>query len=204
MTVKKKRTRKKKQSRGGIKYLLIAALALLSYLFYILGFDSPVDFESLLSPKSESSTKSDDISRSDSDNKTLFGEVVKVADGDTFTIRMKNGEQIKVRLYGIDAPENGQDFGTKSRQYLNDLCYGKDVSIRKIGVDQYGRTLGIVYVGDVNVNEKLVRNGLAWYYKQYAKQYYRLDSLEQLARKEKLNIWSMKNPVPPHEFRKKK
>lgn len=204
MIVKKKRTRKKKQSRGGIKYLLIAALALLSYLFYVLGFDSPVDFESLLSPKSESSTKSDNIFSPDSESKTLFGEVVKVADGDTFTMSTKNGEQIKVRLYGIDAPEKGQDFGTKSRQFLNDLCYGKNVSIEKTGVDQYGRTLGIVYVGDVNVNEKLVRNGLAWYYRQYAKDYCRLDSLEQLARKEKLNIWSLRNPVPPHEFRKKK
>lgn len=136
----------------------------------------------------------------DPDSETITGEVVSVADGDTFTMKTYTNERIKIRLYGIDAPERGQDYGTKSREFLNDLCYGKTVEIKVMGIDQYDRTLGVVYVDGENVNEKMVREGLAWYYSHFVNDS-RLDSLEQLARKEKLNIWSMKNPVPPYQFR---
>ncbi|MFV0419632.1 MAG: thermonuclease family protein [Dysgonomonas sp.] len=133
----------------------------------------------------------------------FVGEVVKVADGDTFTVKTVANKRIKIRLYGIDAPERGQDYGSKSRQFLNDLCYGKEVSIVDKGTDQYGRTLGIAYIGDLNINEEMVRNGLAWYY-NYSVDDARLESLEKDARNKKLNIWSMKNPISPYEYRKNK
>jgi endonuclease YncB( thermonuclease family) len=132
---------------------------------------------------------------------TISGKVVSVADGDTMTILTADKKQIKIRLLGIDAPERGQDFGTVARQQLNNLCYGKTVIVEKNDEDQYGRVLGVVYVDGMNVNEYMVRNGLAWYYRHFVNDP-RLDSLELLARKEKVNIWSMKNPVSPYEFRK--
>lgn len=139
----------------------------------------------------------------DPNSNTITGEVVSVADGDTFTMKTITNEKVKVRLYGIDAPERGQDFGTKSRKLLNDLCYGKIVEVVVEDIDQYDRTLGTVYVDGVNVNEEMVRNGLAWYYSHFVDNH-RLDSLEQVARSEKLNIWSMENPMSPFEYRKKK
>ncbi|GHV42080.1 hypothetical protein FACS1894179_10740 [Bacteroidia bacterium] len=132
---------------------------------------------------------------------TISGKVVSVADGDTMTILTADKKQIKIRMLGIDAPERGQDFGTVARQQLNNLCYGKTVIVEKKDEDQYGRVLGVVYVDGMNVNEYMVRNGLAWYYRHFVNDP-RLDSLELLARKEKVNIWSMKNPMPPYEFRK--
>lgn len=133
----------------------------------------------------------------------IVGEVVRVADGDTFTVRTITDQQIKIRLYGIDAPERGQDFSNKSRQLLNDLCYGKEVTIEDKGTDQYGRTLGIAYIGDLNINEEMVKNGLAWYY-NYSIDNSRLESLEKEAQEKKLNVWSMKNPISPYEYRKSK
>lgn len=135
------------------------------------------------------------------DKEVLRGRVVSVADGDTVTILTDNDEQIRIRLYGIDAPEKGQDFSNKSRQFLHDLCYGKIVSIEKKGIDQYERVLGIVYINEFNLNKEMVRNGLAWYYDHYVKDA-DLEALEHAARKQKLNIWSMKNPTPPYEFRR--
>jgi endonuclease YncB( thermonuclease family) len=117
------------------------------------------------------------------------------------TILTDTGERVKIRLYGIDAPEKGQDFGNKARLYLNDLCYGKTVKVEEKGVDLYNRVLGVVYTNGLNLNQEMVKNGLAWYYDYYVKDSH-LEELEQAARKQKLNIWSMKNPVPPHEFRK--
>ena len=144
-----------------------------------------------------------DESESDISTGSLAGKVISVADGDTFTMLTDNNERIKIRLYAIDAPERGQDFGTKSREFLNSLCYGKRVTVEKKGTDQYSRTLGVAFVNGVNVNEEMVRNGLAWYYSHYANDP-KLEILEHSASRQKLNIWSMKNPIHPHEYRKNK
>ena len=50
----------------------------------------------------------------------LSGKVIKIYDGDTITIMAK--EKIKVRLFGIDAPELKQEFGKESREHLEKLC----------------------------------------------------------------------------------
>jgi endonuclease YncB( thermonuclease family) len=65
-----------------------------------------------------------------------------------------------------------------------------------------GRTLGFVFVGDVNVNKELLKQGLAWHYKQYNKDA-ELAALEQEARKKKIELWSHPNPVAPWDFRRK-
>ena len=44
------------------------------------------------------------------------GKVVGVSDGDTITV-LVNKIQVKVRLYGIDCPEGGQDFGNRAKQF---------------------------------------------------------------------------------------
>lgn len=133
----------------------------------------------------------------------ITGRVIKVADGDTFTILTIDKKQVRIRLYGIDAPEKGQDYGTKSRLFVNELIYNKHVIIQSKGIDRYNRMLGIVWVDDINLNEELLKNGLAWHYKHFDKSK-RYSDLEAKARKEKLNIWSLNNPIEPYEFRKAK
>lgn len=51
-------------------------------------------------------------------------KVVKISDGDTFTAINRDNLQIKFRIYGIDAPEKKQAFGTKSREFLSSLIFG--------------------------------------------------------------------------------
>lgn len=130
----------------------------------------------------------------------LTGRVVKVQDGDTFTLLTIANDQVKIRLYGIDAPEKGQDFSRKSKEYLSDLVAGKKVTVEHKGTDQYKRVLGIAYVNKLNVNEEMLRQGFAWRYK-YNKDPHYLE-LQEKARKKKLNIWSQKNPVDPWQWRK--
>ena len=133
---------------------------------------------------------------------TFTGKVIKITDGDTIVVLTEDKEQIKIRLEGIDCPESNQDFGTKAKQATSDLCFGKQVKIIKSGEDRYGRTLGYVMVGDVNVNKELLRQGMAWHYKQYNKDE-ELAKLEQEACKNKIGIWSQPNPVAPWDFRRK-
>lgn len=98
----------------------------------------------------------------------LSGRVVAVADGDTFTLLAENTES-RIRLHGIDCPERGQDFSQVAKTFLSDLMFGKTVSVKQTDTDRYGRVIGIVMVDGVNVNEALLKEGLAWHYVYYDK-----------------------------------
>ena len=60
---------------------------------------------------------------------TLTGRVVRVTDGDTIVILDAGNTQHKIRLTGIDAPERGQAFGTKSKEHLSDSVADKFVTV---------------------------------------------------------------------------
>ena len=132
----------------------------------------------------------------------ITGKVVSVADGDTFTILTEGNKQVKIRFYGIDCPENGQDFGTKAKQFTSSLAFSKTVSIQIKDLDRYGRTIGIVILPDSTIlNEELLKAGLAWHYKYYDKSE-KYAALENEAKVRKVGIWSMINQIAPWEFRR--
>lgn len=54
----------------------------------------------------------------------LQGKVIDITDGDTFTLLVGN-KTIKIRIYGIDAPEKGQPFGQRAKDGLSKLIYGQ-------------------------------------------------------------------------------
>ena len=135
---------------------------------------------------------------------TITGKVVSVADGDTITV-LEDKTQVKVRLHGVDAPEKAQDFGTVSRTFAADQCFGKDVSVEVTDTDRYGRKVGIVTLPDGEVlNHLLVEAGLAHWYEEYAPKDATLKRLQQEAKAEKRGLWSRPDAVAPWEFRKKK
>jgi len=88
------------------------------------------------------------------------------------------------------------------KQAVSDLCFNKEVTIIKSGEDRYGRTLGFVFIGDVNVNKELLKKGLAWHYKHFNKDE-ELAKLEQAAKDNKVGLWSQPNPIAPWEYRRK-
>lgn len=135
---------------------------------------------------------------------TITGKVVKIADGDTFTILVEGNKQVKVRFHGIDCPESKQDFGTRAKQFTSELAFSKIVNVQVKDIDRYGRTIGIVILPDGKIlNEELLRVGLAWHYKHYDKSE-KYAALENQAKASKVGIWSMKNQTAPWEFRRSK
>lgn len=95
------------------------------------------------------------------------GRVVGISDGDTFTLLTSDKRQIKVRLAEVDTPERTQPYGTRARQALSELFYGKAVRVIEADTDRYGRLVGHVYEGNLHVNRKMVQEGMAWVYRQY-------------------------------------
>lgn len=134
---------------------------------------------------------------------TLVGKVVGVSDGDTITILDSDKKQTKVRLNEIDTPESGQPYGNKAKQELSDLIYGKTVTVITNSKDRYGRTLGRVYLDDLDINSELIKRGSAWVYRQYSKDE-KLLLLENEAKSQKLGLWSLPESerIPPWEWRK--
>jgi endonuclease YncB( thermonuclease family) len=139
------------------------------------------------------------------DTKTWSGLVVGVTDGDRITVLHK-GEGEKIRLYGIDAPDIGQAFDQKAKQFTFNAVYGKTVNVETRGKDLYGRTVGIVTIDGQSLNESLIQNGLAWVYQKYCTAAFCENwlNLEIVARYDKIGLWSEPNPVPPWEFRQGK
>jgi micrococcal nuclease len=122
-----------------------------------------------------------------------------VTDGDTIRV-LKDGKEVKIRLEGIDAPERGQDFGNKAKEFTSEKVFGKEIEIREAGTDRYGRTLARVYVSGKDLSLELVRNGLAWHFKRYSSDT-TLARAELDARFRRVGLWSQPNPVAPWDFR---
>lgn len=138
---------------------------------------------------------------------TLTGRVIGIADGDTLTILDARFVQHKVRLSGIDAPEKTQPFGTVSRQHLALLTFGRQVTVVTAKKDRYKRTVGKVLVGGIDANLAQVEVGLAWHYREYAREQSPEDrrayaEAEETARARLAGLWRDEHPVAPWKYRK--
>jgi endonuclease YncB( thermonuclease family) len=133
------------------------------------------------------------------------GKVVGVADGDTITV-MREGRGAKIRLYGVDAPEKHQPFGTQAKKFTSNLVFGKIVTVEIRDIDRrWGRLVGDVKLSDgTKLSEELVKAGMAWWYEKYASKDEHLRILQMAAKADRRGLWVDPNPVPPWEFRRKK
>lgn len=131
----------------------------------------------------------------------VSGKVVSVHDGDTLTV-IVDRQQVRVRLIDIDAPELRQPFGTRSRQSLSNLCFGKTAALDVRGRDRYKRTLARVSCAGADANAEQVRRGFAWTFVRYARPDSPLFMLEKEARSAQRGLWQDPYPVAPWEWRR--
>lgn len=98
----------------------------------------------------------------------LVCRVQSVFDGDTLAASCPSG-QIKVRVFGIDAPEMKQEpWGDRSREALRGLLPRLGaIKLRVMDQDRYGRTVAQVVAGDQDLGLEMVRQGWAIVYQQY-------------------------------------
>ena len=130
---------------------------------------------------------------------TVYG----VSDGDTIKVRCGEGEQVTIRLSGIDAPEKAQPYGQRSKEALSALCYQVQATITPKTKDRYGRTVADVECRGKDAGAEQVRTGMAWVYVKYAKGYEALYPLQEAAKAVRLGLWADPAPEPPWEWRHK-
>jgi len=132
---------------------------------------------------------------------TYTGRVVEVTDGDTYDVRTSTSGEITVRLWGVDAPETSQSYGSAATNAARRYVGGKNVRVSVQDVGRYGRAIARIEVGEGYLSSMLVRDGLAWHYEQYSPNATELSRLERQARNANRGLWSQPNPTPPWEWR---
>jgi endonuclease YncB( thermonuclease family) len=95
-------------------------------------------------------------------------------------------------------------FSVKAKEATSVLIFGKEIKVETHGRDRHGRILGIVFSGETNVNQHLVREGWCWWFQKYAPKDTAMAHLEQQAKQEKRGLWADPNPVPPWLYRRLK
>lgn len=133
----------------------------------------------------------------------MEGRVLHVQDGDSF-VMIHEGEERVVRLFAIDAPENGQAFGAEARRFLQEAIGGKNVLLDVRDTDRYNRLVAEVRVSEEgpSLNRQLVEEGLAWWYRSRRPGVGGYRTLEQEAREAGRGLWQDPNPLAPWDFRR--
>ena len=141
-------------------------------------------------------------------------KVQRVVDGDTIYVVDDLGKKFKVRLTGIDAPEQNQPYGLASTYKLTETLINKWVLLiskpnngKPYTVDRYKRVLAKIILDEKDINLSQVSSGYAWHFKRYQKQQSKLDrksysQAELEAKKNKLGLWSEKKAIAPWKWRK--
>ncbi len=133
--------------------------------------------------------------------KKISGKVIGISDGDTFSILTADNKTQKIRLAHIDCPEKKQAFGNAAKKALSDLIYLQNVDVSYFSSDRNGRIIGEVFFQKKFINLFMIEKGFAWHFKKYSKDI-RFSNAEIVARKNKIGLWSVKNPIEPWVFRK--
>ena len=143
----------------------------------------------------------------DAQPRILEGRIVGVTDGDTVTLLDANNNQYKIRLAGIDAPESHMPYGQKAKAHLASIVFGRHVVAHMRKQDRYGRTIATLMLGTQDANLAMVQAGLAWHYKQYAKEQPKAEALayaqaEAQARAHGLGLLHGNEPTAPWDWRR--
>lgn len=126
----------------------------------------------------------------------------RVIDGDTLDVGGR-----RVRLHGIDAPEAGQTCrdkdgepwrcGEAATRRLEAMVQGGHLACRGREEDRYGRLIAVCRTGDLELNRAMVREGLAWSFTRYSRDY---EADQAQARAGGRGVFAASN-TPPWEHR---
>ena len=132
---------------------------------------------------------------------SFTGKVTSAIDGDTYKVDRPVGPVVKVRLWGVDAPETAQPYGTAATRAARHLVGGESVRAHVEEIGRYGRAVASLEVQGSDLGALLIRRGLGWWYREYAPRETEYARLQRQARNAGRGLWSQANPVPPWTWR---
>lgn len=134
----------------------------------------------------------------------LFGRVVGVHDGDSFTLLDDKNVEHKIRLHGIDCPELKQAYGKAAKYFVSNQIFNQYVTVETSKKDRYGREIGMVIMSDGKIlNEEILKGGYAWHYLEYDTNPL-WTQMEFNAKTARIGLWADNYPIAPWIWRKMK
>ena len=123
-----------------------------------------------------------------------------VQDGDSII----RGDGVRVRLYGIDAPEKDQPYGREARKALKQYM-PLVAKMKEYEEDRYGRLIVELFTEDnKSINAAMICSGAAWWYEYYAPDRPQFKQCQEDAQKNKRGLWAEEDPVAPRDWRRRK
>lgn len=142
------------------------------------------------------------------------GIVKEVVDGDTYKIECsykKVEATYRIRIVNVDAPEvyfvakkrPAQEFADSISSVVEHKLLGKEVSLYFYGTDRFNRVLAFISLDGERIDHWLLKEGLAWAYKEYHPQkgYKNSVKIMNQAKDKKIGLWAGKNIVEPSKWR---
>lgn len=135
----------------------------------------------------------------------LPGRVDRIIDGDSLIVYV-GGRQLEVRLWGIDSPEYDQPGSQMSAAALQRLTSAKTVRLHIRYQDRFGRSVAELFQAGSSINEQMVSGGYSWVHPYFCKGSVcrSWKRLEEEAQRKGSGIWSLDNPIPPWQWKKRR
>ena len=109
-----------------------------------------------------------------------------VIDGDTIV-----ADGIRIRLWGIDAPEKKETYFLPSKMLLESMLKTGELKCKFIEKDRYQRHVMHCTIDGLDIGSMMVQVGMAKDYSKYSGDYYQYE--EDLAKSKKIGIWNLNN-----------
>ncbi|MFT7008623.1 MAG: micrococcal nuclease [Colwellia sp.] len=137
--------------------------------------------------------------------------IIKVADGDTATVRLENnGTTVNVRFFGIDTPESkwkdhwkAQHYSAEAKYFTINELQNKKVTVEFSGDETYSRCVGEIFVNGQSHSLALVKGGYAWWYAKYSQNRSDIQRAQASAKHSKIGLWKNPKAIAPWLFRRK-
>jgi endonuclease YncB( thermonuclease family) len=128
--------------------------------------------------------------------------VSRITDGDTVRGYLESGNEVRVRLTGIDAPEDDQPYGDQATAALAEMIGNGDLQMLVTDVDRYGRIVALLFKSGKNLNLAMIERGCAWHYEKYypSAEFARV---EREARINRAGLWRQSDPIAPWDWRRR-
>ena len=128
------------------------------------------------------------------------GKAEAPIDGDMLRIRDENDKLHKVRIQGVESPEDGQPFFKAAREHLGKVTKGRKLEVTEVGKDSAGQTLATIRVNGQDLRIDILAAGMAWHQRSVVEDPV-LEAEERGAKARHLGLWFDADPVAPWEWR---
>ena len=119
---------------------------------------------------------------------TWTGKAEAPLDGDTLRVRDEHDKLHKVKIQGIDAPEDGQPFFKAARDHLAKVTRERELQVTELGKDAAGRTLATIRIKGQDLRIDILSAGMAWHQRSVVEDPV-LEAEERGAKARHLGLW---------------